>query len=150
MRSSSQAFPDKTVTFLHPVIIIFRVGHFYPELSADFNQASCPEYWQSHKKIKINLMNANDRSIAAYIAIGLDLLVGIAAFTLVWRYSGMPNVYRNSKDELFGLKLFRGFGKMIFIITKIIIGFGFISLLDTIMGKGIYLQIYISELYSKK
>ena len=117
--------------------------------------SNCPEFWKS-QKIKINVMNLTDvesvniNSIAAYVAIGLDLLVGIVAFSLVWRYSGMPDVYRNSKDEICGLKLFRGFGKMKFIITKIIIGFGFISLLDTIMGKGIYLPIYISELYSEK
>ena len=117
--------------------------------------SNCPEFWQS-QKIKINVMNLTDvesvntNSIAAYVAIGLDLLVGIVAFSLVWKYSDMPKYYKNSEDKLCGLKLFRGFGKMKFIITKIIIGFGFISLLDTIMGKGIYLQIYISELNSEK
>ena len=96
--------------------------------------------------------SVNINSIAAYVAIGLDLLVGIVAFTLVWKYSDMPWHYLNSEDKLCGLKLFRGFGKMKFIITKIIIGFGFItgSLLDTIMGKGIYLKIYIFELNSEK
>ena len=81
--------------------------------------------------------SVNINSIAAYIAIGLDSLVGIVSFILVWRYSDMPRVYRNSKDKLCGHFIFRGFGKMKFIITKIIIGFGFISHLDTIMGKGI-------------
>ena len=82
--------------------------------------SNCPEFWQS-QKIKINVMNLTDvesvniNSIAAYVAIGLDLLVGILAFTFVWRNSKMPDVYRNSEDKLCGLKLFRGFGKMKFI-----------------------------------
>ena len=90
----------------------------------------------------------NKNSIAAYVAIGLDLLVAIVSFILIWictgtylgSQTGMQVVYRKSKGKL---------GKMKFIITKIIIGFGFFSILDTIMGKGIYLKI-ISELNSEK
>ena len=77
---------------------MFRIGKFYPNLTSDFVIAGCPEFWRSHK-IKINLLNMKDEGymdniqISAYVAIGLDLLVGIGSFLIVWRFSAMRLVY---------------------------------------------------------
>ena len=73
--------------------------------------------------------------ISAFIAIGLDLIVGISSGVLVWRYSNMKEVYENSVDKLGPLKLCRGFGRFKFILFDIIVGFG-MPLFDTWTGKG--------------
>ena len=128
---------------------MFRIGKFYPNLTSDFVMAECPEFWRS-QKIKINLLNMKDEGymdniqISAYVAIALDLLVGIGSFWIVWCFTKMRRVYRRSEDEcgpwsLFGcsigpFELFVGFGKMKFILFNIILAFG-MPLVDTIMGK---------------
>ena len=119
---------------------MFRIGKFYPNLTSDFVMAECPEFWRS-KKIKINLLNMKDEDyidnmqISAYVAIGLDLLVGIGSFLVVWRFSQLRLVYRRSHDKCGPFELFVGFGKMKFILFKIILAFG-MPLADTITGKG--------------
>ena len=119
---------------------MFRIGKFYPNLTSDFDMAQCPEYWRS-RKIKINLLNMKDEDymdnmqISAYVAIGLDLLVGIISFLIVWGCSRMRWVYEDSKDECGPFKLFRGFGRLKFILFKVVLAFG-MPLVDTIMGKG--------------
>ena len=111
--------------------------------------ADCPVFWRN-RKVEINLLNMKDENymdhlqISAFIAIGIDFLVGLGSFLIVWNYSNMPLVYKKSIDELgpwskFGrtigpFKPFHGFGKLKFIITKIILGFG-LPLLDTALGK---------------
>ena len=96
---------------------MFRIGKFYPNLTSDFDMAKCPEFWRSNK-IKINLLNMKDEGymdniqISAYVAIGLDLLVGIGSFVIVWRFSEMREVYENSKNgcgpwSLFGCNVGR-------------------------------------------
>ena len=173
---------------------MFRIGKFYPNLTSDFVMAECPEFWRSHK-IKINLLNMKDEGymdniqISAYVAIGLDLLVGIGSFLVVWRFSAMRRVYKDSGCgpwSLFGCNVgrnaimytggpngslrlfsllslrmnglvdehvglpgnyeveenisvrpvgpFKLFGRMKFILFKIILAFG-MPLVDTIMGK---------------
>ena len=83
---------------------MFRIGKLYPNLTSDFDMAKCPEFWRSNK-IKIDLFNMKDEGymdniqISAYIAIGLDLLVGIGSFVIVWRFSKMRKVYEDSEDE---------------------------------------------------
>ena len=85
-------------------------------------------------------MNSEDQGylknlkISAFIAIGLDLIVGISSGVLVWRYSNMKEVYENSVDKLGPLKLCRGFGRFKFILFDIIVGFG-MPLIDTCTGK---------------
>ena len=129
---------------------MFRIGTFYPDLDSDFVMADCPEFWHSHK-IKINLLNMEDErymeniQISAYVAIGLDLLVGISSIVIVLCFSKMRFVYGDSSDELgpwslFGcsvgpFKPFDGFGKMKFILLKIILAFG-LPLSDTVLGMG--------------
>ena len=118
---------------------MFRIGKFYPNLTSDFDMAQCPEFWRLHK-IKINLLNMKDEGymdniqISAYVAIGLDLFVGIGSFLVVWRFSEMRLVYIYSEDKCGPFYLFVGFGKMKFILFKIILAFG-MPLVDTIMGK---------------
>ena len=143
---------------------MFRIGKFYPNLTSDFDMAKCPEFWRSNK-IKINLLNMKDEGymdniqISAFVAIGLDLLVGIGSFVIVWRFSEIREVYKNSEDELgpwsfpsfvpwpllgpwslFGcsvgpFKPFNGFGRLKFILFKVVLAFG-MPLVDTITGKG--------------
>ena len=85
--------------------------------------------------------------ISAYIAIVLDILVGIGSFLIVWKFSEMRWVFYNRElvnDELgpwslFGCTVgpfspFVGFGKFKFVVLKIILAFG-VPALDTIMGK---------------
>ena len=145
-------------------IFMFRIGLFYPNLTSDFDMADCPPFWQT-RKIEINLLNMKDEEymdniqVSAYIAIALDLLVGIGSIIFIWNCSNMPTVYRNSKNEVgpwskFGFTIgkvssrrssantltvgpftpFVGFGKVYFVITKILPGFG-MPLLDTALGK---------------
>ena len=82
--------------------------------------------------------------ISAYVAIGIDIFVGISFFVHIWRKSNLKAVYMNTKDEygpwvLFGrfsvgpYRFFTGFGKIRFILMEIIIGFG-MPLIDTISG----------------
>ena len=87
--------------------------------------------------------------VSSYVGIALDVVVEIVFFIIVWRgrnkyeSDGMRGVYRNSKDELgpwllcgryYGpFRPFRGFGKVKFILIKIILGFG-LSFADTITG----------------
>ena len=80
--------------------------------------------------------------VSAYVGIALDVIVEIFMFYHIWQ-GGMRYVYRLSEDEigpwaLFGrsygpFKPFAGFGKMKFILTKIIFGVG-LSFADTITG----------------
>lgn len=110
----------------------------------------CPVFWQT-RKVEIKLLNMQEEDymdhlqISAFIAIGIDFLVGFGSFLIVWNYSNMPLVYKKSIDELgpwskFGCTIgpftpFRGFGKIKFVIMKIILGFG-LPLSDTALGKG--------------
>ena len=128
---------------------MFRVGLFYPNVTSDFDMADCPQFWQN-RKIEINLLNMKDEEymdniqVSAYIAIGMDLLVGIGSIIFIWNCSYMPNAFRNSKDEvgpwsLFGCTIgpftpFARFGRFKFFITKILLGFG-LPLVDTALGK---------------
>ena len=122
---------------------MFRVGkgngNFYPNVSSDFDMSECPAFWRNHK-VKINLLNMKDEDymdnirISAFIAIGMDLLVGIGSFLFIWNCSYMPTVYKNRKDKLGPFTLFAGFGRFKFFITKILIGFG-LPLVDTVLGK---------------
>ena len=128
---------------------MFRIGLFYPNVTSDFDMADCPPFWQT-RKIEINLLNMKDEEymdniqVSAFIAIALDLLVGIGSFIIIWRTTGLPTIWSKSKDEvgpwsLFGcnigpFKMCRGFGKFKFFITKILLGFG-MPLGDTALGK---------------
>ena len=96
----------------------------------------------------MNLKNADymdNIQVAAYIAIGLDIIVGILSLVLNWRYAELWKNYENSKDTLGPYKMFcgfqlgpfqmcRGFGKAKFLVFKILIGF-VMPLIDTISGK---------------
>ena len=111
--------------------------------------ADCPEFWKS-TKIQINVLNMGEEDymdniqISAYIAVGLDILVGIGGFLIVWKYSKMRVYYIISGDKLgpwtlFGCTVgpfspFVGFGKFKFVVLKIILAFG-VPALDTLMGK---------------
>ena len=73
--------------------ILFRIGDYYPELKSDFDQtADCPVFWRD-KKIKINLLNMTNEDyidniqLLAYVGLGINVLVSIACFVIVWRYS---------------------------------------------------------------
>ena len=120
-------------------IFIFRIGLFYPNLTSDFDMADCPQFWQS-RKIEINLLNMKDEGymdnirISAFIAIALDLLVGIGSFIIIWRFTNLRTIWSNSEDKLGPLKMCSGFGKFKFFITKIVIGFG-MPLVNTALGK---------------
>ena len=126
---------------------MFRIGEFYPNLSPDFSYDNCPQFWQDHK-IQIDVLNMGNENymkniqVSAYVGIALDVIVEIFMFYHIWQ-GGMRYVYRLSEDEigpwaLFGrsygpFKPFAGFGKMKFILTKIIFGVG-LSFADTITG----------------
>ena len=126
---------------------MFRIGEFYPDLTPDFSYDDCPTFWQN-KKININVLNMGKEDymknikISSYIGIVLDVIVEIAAFFCVWLI-GMESVFRHSEDDIGPLLLcgryygpfrpFRGFGKVKFILIKIILGFG-LSFADTITG----------------
>ena len=111
-------------------MFIFRIGLFYPNLTSDFDMADCPQFWQT-RKVEINLLNMKDEEymdnikVSAYIAIALDLLVGIGSFIFIWCTTGFRDMWRNSGG---------GFGKFRFFITKIVIGFG-MPLVNTALGK---------------
>ena len=70
--------------------------------------ADCPEFWKS-TKIQINVLNMGEEDymdniqISAYIAVGLDILVGIGGFLIVWKYSKMQLVY-NDRNQVKVLK----------------------------------------------
>ena len=101
--------------------------------------ANCPPFWQT-QKIQINLLSMKDAEymdnikMSAFIAIVMDLLVGIGSFIYIWRYTNLRTIWRKSEDKLGPLKMCRGFGKIKFFITKILFGFG-MPLLDTALGK---------------
>ena len=111
--------------------------------------ADCPRFWQT-RKIEINLLNMKDEEymdniqVSAYIAIALDLLVGIGSFIIIWRITGLPTIWNKSKDEVGPWSLFCctigqftpfvGFGKSKFFITKILYAFG-MPLVNTALGK---------------
>ena len=86
----------------------------------------------------MNLKNAdymNNIQVAAYIAIGLDLFVGILWFVITLRSGALKKHYNNSEDTLGPFRIpCRGFGKVKFLVFGIIIGFG-TPLTDTISGK---------------
>ena len=113
-------------------IIMSRIGKFYPNITSDFDMADCPPFWRN-RSIKINQMNLKDQGylknlkISSFIAIGLDLIVGVSSGVLIWRYSDMKKVYKRTL----------GFGKFKFILTTIIFGFG-MPLFDTCTGKRNY------------
>ena len=119
---------------------MFRIGLFYPNVTSDFDMANCPPFWQT-RKIEINLLNMKDEEymdniqVSAYIAIALDLLVGIGSFIIIWRTTNLRYLWTISKDTLGPFKMCRGFGKVKFFITTICIGFG-MPLVDTALGKG--------------
>ena len=101
-------------SFNFSVNSLFRIGQFYPNLTSDFDMADCPEFWKS-TKIQINVLNMGEEDymdnieISAYIAVGLDILVGIGGFLIVWKYSKMREVYNDSElvnDELGPWSLF--------------------------------------------
>ena len=114
-------------------------GKFYPNVSSDFDMSECPAFWRN-RKVKINLLNMKDEEymkniqVSAYIAIALDLLVGISSFMLIWCTTGLRTMWSNSKDQLGPFKMCRGFGKLRFFISKIFLGFG-MPLVDTATGK---------------
>ena len=118
---------------------MFRIELFYPNVTPDFDMADCPQFWQT-RKIEINLLNMKDEEymdniqVSAYIAIALDLLVGIGSFIFIWRTTDLRTIWSNSEDKLGPLKMCRGFGKVKFFITKILLGFG-MPLVDTALGK---------------
>ena len=66
--------------------------------------ADCPKFWKS-TKIQINELNMGEEDymdnieISAYIAVGLDILVGIGSFLIVWNYSKMRKVF-NDKEQV--------------------------------------------------
>ena len=81
---------------------------------------------------------------SAYVAIVLDILVGIIIFVAVWRKTNMQKIFNESKDEFFfdlikigPIKCFPGFGKIEFIIFQVIPKFG-LPMIDTIFGKCLY------------
>ena len=86
----------------------FRIGVLYPNLTADFRENDCPIFWQS-KKIEIKLRNIeNDYylkniQISAYIAIVIDVLVGIVSLIINWRFSDFKTIYRNIRTDEVGL-----------------------------------------------
>ena len=71
----------------------------------------CPRFWQT-RKIEINLLNMKDEEymdniqVSAYIAIALDLLVGIGSFIIIWRTTGLPTIWSKCKDEVGPWSLF--------------------------------------------
>ena len=107
------------------LIFISRIGTIYPNVSSDFDIADCPSFWRN-RTVKINLMNLKDGDypknlkITAFIAIGLDLFVGICFTVLVLRYIPKKEEYQTSS----------GFGKFRFILTKFILLFA-MPLIDT-------------------
>ena len=122
---------------------MFRIGKgdgkFYPHVTSDFDMADCPPFWKN-RKIEINLLNMKDEEymdniqLSAFVAIALDLLVGIGSFILIWRTTNLRTIWGKSEDKLGPLKMCRGFGKFKFFITKIVLGFG-MPLVDTALGK---------------
>ena len=80
---------------------------------------------------------------SAFIAILIDAFVGIACFILVWNFSNLKKFYKKSKDEIgpwsfagfsFGPFIpFIGYGKAVFIFTKVILTFG-LPFIDTFLG----------------
>ena len=80
---------------------------------------------------------------SAFIAILIDACVGIAGFIFVWHFSGLKRLYENSEDEIGPWSLagrscgpfkpFVGYGKTVFIFTKIILTFGS-PFADTFLG----------------
>ena len=128
---------------------LFRIGTYYPELTADFSFDDCPEFWQNRKVTVyvMNLKNAdymNNVQVAAYTAIGLDILVGILSLVFNWCSGALKKHYNKSEDKLGPLKIIcgfqlgpfqmcHGFGKVKFLVFTIIIGFG-MPLTDTVSG----------------
>ena len=119
---------------------MLRIGEFYPDLTPDFSYDDCPEFWQKNK-INISVLNMGKEDymkniqISSYVGIALAVIVEIIAFYYVWRGrsyydedTGMKTVYKNKSR----------FGKIKFIIVKIIIGFG-LSFADTIIGEKLLL-----------
>ena len=142
----------------HFIFFLFsRIGQFYPNLTTSFSHDQCPPFWRNNK-IKIKLLNMTEDGYmeniktSAYVAIGLDVFLGIAFFTLIWKKTNLQAVFMKAKDEygpwwmLCGCSLWlcgcrvgpirciTGFGKVRFIIVTIILGFG-LPLLDTISGE---------------
>ena len=118
------------------IIFMFRIGKgngkFYPNISSDFDMNECPAFWRN-RKVKINLLNMKDEEymknirISAFIAIGMDLLVGIGSFIIIWRYTNLRKMWSVSGG---------GFGKLKFFIMKILLAFG-MPIVDTVLGKRI-------------
>ena len=120
----------------------FRIGDFYPPLKTDFNQTrDCPIFWRD-KKIKINLLNmANEDYIdniqlLAYVGLGINILVSIACFVLIWRFSRISTAYKQENGPLFeicGRKILPGYAKIKFAFFKIILVFVW-PLVDSVLG----------------
>ena len=109
------------------IILMLRIGTIYPNVSSDFDIADCPAFWRN-RTVKINLMNLKDGDYpknlkkTAFIAIGLDLFVGIGLTVLIFRY-----ILKKVEEE-------SGFGKFRFILTKFILLFA-MPLIDTCTGE---------------
>ena len=103
---------------------MFRIGLFYPNVTTDFDMADCPPFWQS-RKIEINLLNMKDEEymdnirMSAFIAIGMDIVVGIGSFIFIWRTTGLRWICISNPFKF---------------ITKILLGFG-MPFVDTALGK---------------
>ena len=118
---------------------MFRIGLFYPNVTSDFDMANCPPFWQT-RKIEINLLNMKDEEymdnirMNAFNAIGMDIVVGIGSFIYIWRTTNLRTIWSKSEDKLCCFTLCRGFGKVKFFFTTILLGFG-MPLADTVTGK---------------
>ena len=116
-----------------------RIGDFYPPLENFDPQLDCPPFWH-RTKVSIKLLNMrsrnylNDIKLLAFVGIGIDFIVFITCLIFLWYYTCMPKIYEARKDKLGPFKCFKGFGKVKFIVTEIILNFG-LHLTDSITGK---------------
>ena len=70
----------------------------------------------------------------AFVGIGIDLIVSVASIIFLWYYSCMPKIIEARKDKSGPFTCFKGFGKVKFIATEIILNFG-LHLTDSITSK---------------
>ena len=124
-------------------------------MTDSFSYDQCAMFWRENK-IKIKLLNLGQDGYMqniqawAYVAIALDILFGIIIFVTTWRQTNMKKIFNESKDEygpwtffckrikIGSIKCFPGFGKIYFIIFKVILKFG-LPMIDTISGECLYL-----------
>ena len=116
-----------------------RIGDFYPPLENFDPQVDCPPFWRG-TKVTIKLLNMTSHNylhhikLLAFVGIGIDLIVSVASIIFLWYYSCMPKIYEARKDKSGPFTCFKGFGKVKFIATEIILNFG-LHLTDSITGK---------------